>query len=161
MKPELEKELIEKYPKIFQISEGRRMLPFPMFGIECGDGWYNILNSLCFQIQSYTDFQEEMNEHIVRRNKKVDTEGHIDQQMLVESIPQAVVSQVKEKFGTLRFYYDGGDEKIDGMVRMAEAMSAVTCEVCGNLGKFRGRGWYYTSCNEHAREEDKDEVATS
>ncbi len=156
MKPELEKELIEKYPKIFQISEGRRMLPFPMFGIECGDGWYNILNSLCFQIQSYIDFQEEMNEHIVRRNKEADQEGQIDQQMLVESIPQAVVSQVKEKFGRLRFYYDGGDEKIDGMVRMAEAMSAVTCEVCGDVGELRGRGWYYTSCDEHAREEDKE-----
>ena len=161
MKPELEKELIEKYPKIFQISEGRRMLPFPMFGIECGDGWYNILNSLCFQIQSYIDWREKFNQGIIDRNKKEDPEGHINQQMLQEYIPQVVVSQVKEKFGTLSFYYDGGDEKIDGMVRMAEAMSAVTCEVCGNAGKFRGRGWYYTSCDEHAREEDEDEVATS
>ena len=157
MKLELEKKLLEKYPKIFQVNEERRLMPFPMFGFECGDGWYNILNTLCFQIQSYIDFQEEMNEHIVRRNKKADPEGQIDQQMLVESIPQAVVSQVKEKFGTLRFYYDGGDEKIDGMVRMAEAMSAVTCEVCGNAGKYRGRGWYYTSCDEHANKEDKDE----
>jgi outer membrane protein assembly factor BamA len=74
-----------------------------------------------------------------------------------EGCPQTnLVIQVKEKYGTLRFYYDGGDEKIDGMVRMAEAMSAVTCEVCGNAGKFRGRGWYYTSCDEHAREEDEE-----
>jgi hypothetical protein len=157
MKPELEKQLIEKYSKIFNVHPGNETRPYSMFGIECGDGWYNILNSLCFQIQSYIDFREEMNEHIVKRNKEADPEGQIDQQMLVESIPQAVVSQVKEKFGTLRFYYDGGDEKIDGMVRMAEAMSAVTCEVCGNAGKIRGRGWYYTSCDEHAREEDKDE----
>jgi len=157
MNPELEKQLIEKYPKIFQITEGRKMMPFPMFGFECGDGWYNLLNTLCFQIQSYIDFREEMNEHIVRRNKKADPEGQIDQQLLLESIPQAVVSQVKEKFGTLRFYYDGGDECIDGMVRMAEAMSAVTCEVCGDAGQLRGRGWYYTSCDKHANKEDKDE----
>ena len=157
MKPELEKQLIEKYPKIFQINEERRMLPFPMFGFECGDGWYNILNTLCFQIQSHIDWREDFNKSIIEHNKKEDPEGQINQQMLQEYIPQVVVTQVKEKFCTLRFYYDGGDEKIDGMVRMAEAMSAVTCEVCGNVGKIRGRGWWYTSCDEHARDEDKDE----
>jgi hypothetical protein len=156
MKSKLEKELIEKYPKIFQVTEGRRILPFPMFGFECGDGWYNILNSLCFQIQSYIDWHEKLNQNIIERNKEEDPEGQINQQMLQPYIPQVIVTQVKEKFGTLRFYYDGGDEKIDGMVRMAEAMSAVTCEVCGNVGNFRGRGWYYTSCDEHAREEDKE-----
>jgi hypothetical protein len=157
MKPELEKQLIEQYPKIFDVRPGNEMRPYSMFGIECGDGWYHLLRHLCFQIQSYIDFREEMNEHIVERNRKVDPEGQIDQQMLVESIPQAVVSQVKEKFGTLRFYYDGGDEKIDGMVCMAESLSSVTCETCGNLGKLRGRGWWYTACNEHAKEGDKDE----
>jgi ribosomal protein S27E len=157
MKPELEKQLIEKYPKIFQVTEERRMMPFSMFAFECGDGWYNILNSLCFQIQSYIDCREEMNEHIVKRNKQADPEGQIDQQLLLESIPQAIVTQVKEKFGTLRFYYDGGDDCIDGMVTMAEAMSAVTCETCGDVGELRGRGWYYTACDKHAREEDKDE----
>jgi hypothetical protein len=161
MKPELEKELIEKYPKIFRVTEGRRMLPFPMFGFECGDGWYNLLNTLCFQIQSYIDWREKFNQGIIERNKKEDPEGHINQQMLQEYIPQVVVSQVKEKFGTLRFYYDGGDEKIDGMVTMAEAMSAVTCETCGDLGQLRGREWWYAACDKHTREEDKDEVATS
>ena len=43
-----------------------------------------------------------------------------------EAVPQLVATQVKEKFGTLRFYYDGGDDEISGMVRMAEAMSGVT-----------------------------------
>jgi hypothetical protein len=157
MSPELEKQLIEKYPKIFQITEGRRIEPFVMFGIECGDGWYNLLNTLCFQIQSYIDWHEKLNQNIIERNKEEDPEGQINQQMLQPYIPQVIVTQVKEKFGTLRFYYDGGDECIDGMVRMAEAMSAVTCEVCGDVGKLRGRGWYYTSCNEHANKEDKDE----
>jgi hypothetical protein len=156
MKPELEKELIEKYPKIFDVRPGNEMRPYSMFGIECGDGWYNILNSLCFQIQSHIDWIEQVNQGIIERNKKEDPEGQINQQMLQEYIPQAIVTQVKEKFGTLRFYYDGGDEKIDGMVTMAEAMSAVTCEVCGNAGKFRGRGWYYTACDKHTREEDKE-----
>jgi hypothetical protein len=65
---------------------------------------------------------------------------------------QVVVSQVKEKFGTLRFYYHGGDKVVDGMVRMAESMSAVTCEECGNSGERRGGGWIITLCDTHAKE---------
>lgn len=70
------------------------------------------------------------------------------------TIPQVVASQVKEKFGTLRFYYEGGDDHIDGMVRMAEAMSSVTCEVCGVPGEMRQKGpgaWISTLCDEHAK----------
>ncbi len=69
---------------------------------------------------------------------------------------QVVTSQVKEKFGTLRFYYDGGDDYIRGLVSMTEWASANICEVCGERGKLRGTGWLYVSCNEHAKEEDKD-----
>lgn len=65
-----------------------------------------------------------------------------------ESIPQVTLDQVKEKYGTLRFYYSGGDDVVDGMVRMAESMSGVTCEECGNLGRQVG-GWIRTLCNEH------------
>jgi hypothetical protein len=63
-----------------------------------------------------------------------------------ESIPQVTLDQVKEKFGTLRFYYTGGDDIIDGMVRMAESMTGVTCEECGNVGERRGGGWVHTYC---------------
>jgi hypothetical protein len=49
-----------------------------------------------------------------------------------EPIPQVVALQVKEKFGILRFYYQGGDDYVRGLVRMAENMSAVTCEQCGS-----------------------------
>jgi hypothetical protein len=63
--------------------------------------------------------------------------------------PQVTLDQVKEKFGTLRFYYSGGDDTISGMVRMAESMSAVTCETCGNPGTRTGGGWIKTACKEH------------
>ena len=66
--------------------------------------------------------------------------------VIPESIPQVTLDQVKEKFGTLRFYYSGGDDAIDGMVRMAESMSGVTCEECGNPGERRGGGWVHTYC---------------
>lgn len=34
--------------------------------------------------------------------------------------PPVQIDQVKEKFGTLRFYYSGGDAQVDGMVKFAE-----------------------------------------
>ena len=63
-------------------------------------------------------------------------------------------SQVKEKYGGLRFYGDGGDDKIRNFIWFAESMSAITCEKCGAPGKRRGRGWIYTACDAHTREED-------
>ena len=72
-----------------------------------------------------------------------------------EVIVQVTLDQVKEKFGTLRFYYTGGDEYISGLVSMAESMSGVTCEECGNPGETKGQGWVVTLCETHrnAREE--------
>ena len=69
-------------------------------------------------------------------------------------IPQVTLDQVKEKFGTLRFYYSGGDDYISGLVSMAESMTGVTCEECGNPGESRGGGWIHVYCEpcEEARE---------
>ena len=56
------------------------------------------------------------------------------------------VEQVKEKFGTLRFY-SPGNEKINRCITLAERMSAVTCELCGNEGQLGAQGyWYSTRC---------------
>ena len=70
-----------------------------------------------------------------------------------EDMRYPVVTQVKEKFGTLRFYMDGYDERISAYEEFAEAMSARTCEECGCPGKLRTEGWYRTLCNEHAIEQ--------
>lgn len=64
---------------------------------------------------------------------------------------QVVALQVKEKFGTLRFYCSGGDTFTDGVASMAEAMSARTCEECGNPGKISRSGWLRCLCNKHQR----------
>jgi len=60
------------------------------------------------------------------------------------------VDQVKEKFGTLRFYCASND-RIRQYVRFAERLSAVTCEECGKPGRMGQRGGgYRTSCKECA-----------
>jgi hypothetical protein len=135
MSPELDKKLCEKYPKIFRDRHAPVTETCMSWGFECGDGWYQILDSLCGQIQSYVDW----------KNRSVES-GYKN----FEPVEQVVAVQVKEKFGGLRFYYEGGDEHISGMVRMAESWASCTCEQCGKPGVMRRGGWIRTLCDEHA-----------
>jgi hypothetical protein len=141
MRQELDKLLCEKYPKMM-VNRNLPMTETCMcWGFDCGDGWYNILNQLMGNIQHHIDW----------KNRKG------------EVVPQVTLDQVKEKFGTLRFYYSGGDDYISGMVAMAEAMSGVTCEGCGNIGERKGGGWVHTYCEpcETKRENERAQYAKS
>ncbi|WP_167631594.1 hypothetical protein [Mariprofundus ferrooxydans] len=60
------------------------------------------------------------------------------------------VRQVKEKFGGLRFYIDGGSQAIYDRIDEAEELSFHVCEVCGKVGKIRRGGWIRTLCEEHS-----------
>jgi hypothetical protein len=133
MKQELDNQLCEKYPKIFADRHKPMTETCMCWGFECGDGWYNILDQLCNNIQHYIDW----------KNRKE------------EIVPQVVAEQIKEKFGTLRFYYRGGDDYIEGMVRMADSMSSILCENCGATGKQRFGGWIRTLCDEHYNQKDR------
>jgi hypothetical protein len=113
-----------KYPQIFNGAYG---------GFAIDRGWWPIIESLCANIQSHTDWW----------NKNRETRPVVE---------QVVVTQIKEKFGGLRFYYDGGDDKIQGMVRMAESWADHTCEECGKPGKSRSGRWIKTLCDEHDAE---------
>ena len=93
------------------------------FGFETGDGWFWLIDNLCKTIQEYID-----------NNTRV---------------KQVEVAQVKEKFGGLRFYTNGNDELISGMIWLAESLSYHICEKCGSTeGKLiNNKGWYRTLCN--------------
>ena len=134
MKLELDNILCERYPDIMVNRYQTMNVTCMCWGFECGDGWFTILDQLMGKIQH----------HINWKNKK-DIE-----------VPQVTFDQVKEKFGSLSIYYSGGDDVIDGMVQMAQSMSSVTCEQCGNPGSMRGRGWLYTSCDNHAKPLDRE-----
>ena len=61
------------------------------------------------------------------------------------------VEEIKEKFGTLRVCATGGNRRIEGMIMMAEDMSASVCEVCGSLGTLCSNGgWQKTLCEDCA-----------
>ena len=63
-----------------------------------------------------------------------------------------VVVQVKEKLGTLRIYFQGGNEYALGFSCGLEAASSMLCEACGARGRIRdhrdGRAWVLTLCDE-------------
>lgn len=68
--------------------------------------------------------------------------------------PKAV--QVKEKFGTLRFYMTFKTPGMAALIRKAEDKSAVTCEVCGKPGEGRSqRSWIMTLCEECDKDDKK------
>jgi hypothetical protein len=118
------KEIIKKYPKIFKPYEGN---PFNV-NWDCPDGWLNLLDLLCDSIQKHIDINNQWN------NKK---------------ISQVHCTQVKEKWATLNFYFNGGDEMIEGMVSFAENISAHVCQECGSTVKVEQHninGWILTLC---------------
>lgn len=65
--------------------------------------------------------------------------------------PHVKIDQIKEKFGELRFYYSGGDERVSGMVRFAEYLCAKTCEVSGEKGEICVRDYWYKTLSEDTR----------
>ena len=132
MRQELDALLCEKYPKMM-VNRNKDMQETCMcWGFECGDGWFNILDQLMGNIQHHIDW----------KNKNG------------EVVHQVTLNQVKEKFGSLRFYYTGGDDYIDGMVTLAESMSGVTCEECGLPGTQTQGGWIKTACAAHRGESE-------
>lgn len=60
--------------------------------------------------------------------------------------------QIKEKFGTLRFYIGEATDFQHQLTWDAEAASDDICEACGAPGKRStvGHGWLKTLCAEHA-----------
>ena len=58
------------------------------------------------------------------------------------------LAQVKEKFGTLRFYIGTGSDEIFERIHEAEVESSKTCEMCGDLGSTDSNthGWIKTLC---------------
>lgn len=130
------------------------------WGMECGDGWYHLLDTLC-EAMTYT-----YTTGVTVGDKHISVEA-----------PQVVADQVKEKYGTLRFHFhldftdefqklhDESEEAkkvadryqnyFEGIVHMAEVLSGNTCEETGLSGEMHvtgsRRGWYKTLNVEYAK----------
>src|SRR3546814_10975613 len=57
-------------------------------------------------------------------------------------------AQIKEKFGTLRWYLHGINGRLRAIVDLAEATSRITCLACGAPGEWRrDLLWILTLCD--------------
>jgi hypothetical protein len=61
-------------------------------------------------------------------------------------------SQVKEKYGTLRFYMSSETDEMDAAIHKAEYLSSKTCDICGKAGRLRGEHWVQTLCDKCVEE---------
>jgi hypothetical protein len=110
------------------------------FGFECGDGWYTLIKCLCESIQNELD-NLKWNRDYAKEKGEDTTDPKYN------PIDNYTVIQVKEKYGTLRWYDSGFNDRIDGMTSMAEHMSSYICEECGLPGEtLEIAGWWYTAC---------------
>ncbi len=128
MRSNLQNFLYEKYPALFRQKDLPMSETCMCWGINCGDGWYGLVNRTCAKIQAYCE----------------------EQKIKVEFV------QVKQKFGGLRIYFDMVGDYLDyhqnsvqEIVTDAEKASFNTCEVCGSTEGVRiddSTGWLQPMC---------------
>lgn len=172
MKEELEQQLFKKYPEIFKDTNKSPQESCMAFGLEISDGWYNLIDTLCeavtYTFTTSVEISEEDGKSLGIEPSK--WTGEKDRYFFKVEPPQVVASQVKEKFGTLRFYYrleyDENNIKlsekyadlknvnkrysdyIDGIIHFAEIASAHTCEITGDRGQLYVRNGWLKSLSE-------------
>ena len=177
MRKELDEALCAKYPLIFKDRNENMQHTAMCWGFECGDGWYNIIDTLCSLLTSDYRQAKYRYEHLaevgvgnVLYGTKTVTQEAVDEakaKLDEETLKVPVAVQVKEKFGGLRFYVQAATDKHYNYISFAESMSYHTCEECGAPGKTYTDGWHKTLCDIHAEmlghedipdEEDEEDV---
>jgi hypothetical protein len=121
----LDKVLVETHPNLYCARHADMRVTAMCWGFSCGDGWFNLLWELSQALEA----------EIVKFPKG--------------QRPCAV--QVKEKYGTLRFYMTGENEAMTAAIRHAEKRSAIECETCGAAGEVSGGGWITVDCERHRK----------
>ena len=167
MKRELDEALCAKYPLIFKDRNADMRTTAMCWGLECGDGWYNIIDVLCGlltseyrQAKSRYDHLVEVGAGSILYGTKTVTQEAIDEAKVKldeETLKVPVAVQVKEKFCGLRFYVQAATDKHYQYISFAESMSYHTCEECGAPGKTYTDGWHTTLCDIHAAMAGKEE----
>lgn len=126
-------------------------------GFAIGDGWFPLIEAACGVISAPYLSAEREYRHARQRDADGDPDidasvvEHARAKMLAAEARVPFALQVKEKFGTLRFFLEGGGERTRACAEFAEYLSASICEICGRPGvTLASGGWMRTRCGEHA-----------
>ena len=109
MRPELDQRLCERYPQVFADRQLPTTQSLMGWGFMCGDGWFELIDTLCKDLQQRTDR---------------------------DGAPQILAQQVKEKDGVLHFYVGARDDIQAEMIATAAKQSQLICEACGRPGEL-------------------------
>lgn len=126
MNPDLDAKLCADFPLLYSVGGEDTRCSLSHFGFETVDGWFRIIYELSAEL-----------EELIKRLRSDERNDYY-------------AVQVKEKFGTLRFYMNMETEEMSRAIREAEGRSASACEVCGWPGTLRGGGWLKTLCDAYA-----------
>lgn len=176
MEENWQKKLVKEFPYLYKrkISNIWDLLVKPSFGFECNSGWYKIIRQAnvllmyevkksdkLWYIRPYLCMFSDAWNNLMFTQPDWMKKNHIFGKFPRFTLPYVFtgysITQVKEKYGSLRIYMNFETQEMSDITSMIETISELTCEQCGIDGKSRGKGWIYVSCNEHAREGDKDE----
>jgi len=152
------------------------------WGIDTGPGWYKILWDLSKKIALEVKKTRELQKPYLILEGKNNNELFRSSKFIIAStiflfnkyflrkdlffiIDGFYVSQVKEKYGTLRFYCGIASDAIYSFIDEAEVASVETCEACGKSSKEENDrkkntpetgGWVYNECTKcKKKREDK------
>ncbi len=120
-------ELVELCSNLYRDRHGDIKKSCMPWGFCVGPGWFDLIKELSIKLE----------ELIVKYKKDISKEDY----------PRAI--QVKEKFGTLRFYMTTETEEMSKLIEEAEEKSENICEKCGKPGHLiNDRGWYKVRCKQ-------------
>jgi hypothetical protein len=129
MTPEQDEKLVKAFPKLYADRHASMKDTCMCWGFSCGDGWFQLIWDLSEKIEKEINKVEEDSPELKGKIK---------------------ASQVKEKFGGLRFYMTQETKEISDLISKAEAASERICDVCGKEGDVRNKnGWLSCRCSEH------------
>jgi hypothetical protein len=149
-------DIIKNYPLLFLDEKTTHTVTF-----ECEIGWYDIIEAACAclyfnyeaaatSLKYYSNILENVDEEFNKRlryrhrpeskesfikeceDKKAEYIGIVEK--IKGNLPR--FTQIKEKFGALRMYYDGGDDCAEAIVNFVELLSYSICESCGSIGSL-------------------------
>lgn len=132
MKKELDDKLVQDFPNLYADRNASMQVTCMCWGFP-GDGWFDLIYDLSKKLEFLILLLPD------------------------EQRKEMKASQVKEKFGGLRFYMTYYNEDMAKLIREAENKSYHICEECGKPGQLVKAGWYYTSCKDCAKPEHKNQ----
>jgi len=149
MDSRLEQVLVRDFPDIFRDYKGDPAHTCMAWGVECGNGWFDLIYDSCKRIKTEIKWVRDQNPELANFT--------------------VYFAQVKQKWASLTIYthadlglpetanaeqesaawnkVEKAQMKICGAMDMASSYSRKVCENCGNHGRLRNGAWMNSHCD--------------